>query len=128
MVFGKDYPMIETFQLGKHENFIIDMAREGMLDHPMQHEMAFSTVKHATKQYIRGRSGFYVDQRLFCFLTSSFFIITTVFRETQQAIKERKVDLVISDSFALACADAAIHMEVPVVLTSTFNTYSGWNT
>jgi hypothetical protein len=90
MVFGKDYPMIETFQLGKHENFIIDMAREGMLDHPMQHEMAFSTAKHATKQYIRGRSGFYVDQRLFRFLISSFLLLQQSFAKLSKQLKKEK--------------------------------------
>ncbi|KAI8887918.1 glycosyltransferase family 1 protein [Backusella circina FSU 941] len=65
MVFGKDYPMVETFQLGKHDNFIMDMVKEGMLDHPMQHEMAFSTAKHATKQYIRHAHKKYLSSQIY---------------------------------------------------------------
>jgi hypothetical protein len=40
-------------------------------------------------------------------------------------IRERKADLVIADAFALASADAAINMKIPVALTSTFTTFPG---
>ncbi|KAI8887025.1 glycosyltransferase family 1 protein [Backusella circina FSU 941] len=103
MVFGKDYPMIETFQLAQHNNFIVGMMEEGTLNHPSQLDMALSSVRHATKQYIR------------------------LFQETQDLIRERKVDLVIADAFALASADAAIDMKIPVALTSTFTTYPDSN-
>jgi hypothetical protein len=58
MVFGEDYPMIETTQLGQHDNFIVGMMGEGTLNHPSQLDMALSSVRHATKQYIRRKTHF----------------------------------------------------------------------
>lgn len=47
------------------------------------------------------------------------------FHERQVLFKKEKIDLVVYDSFAISCIDAAINAKIPVIMTSTFRIYAG---
>ncbi|KAI8888941.1 glycosyltransferase family 1 protein [Backusella circina FSU 941] len=96
---SKDYSMIQTYELGGPKGFLDGLAKGDNLHHLEQHKFTVPTLKHSMKDY------------------------ELVFPEIQKLYAESKPDVVLCDSFYLACADAAMIMKIPLIMTSTFLPY-----